>query len=97
MRSDLAALADDMETCCCQTTECLRNYILAYFSNIPAAPASATAGSCNNDFDEVDMTDAAKWMIDCIAAELRGSTAKQFLFGTLQGAKPYGPGLGEPS
>ena len=42
-------------------------------------------GSCNNDFDEVDMTDAAKWMINCVA-ELRGRYGKAILFGTLQGA-----------
>lgn len=60
----------------CQTTECLRNYILAYFGEHPTAPCG-NCGSCNNDFDEVDMTDAAKWMINCVA-ELRGGTAKRF-------------------
>ena len=50
----------------CQTTECLRNYILAYFGEHPIAPCG-NCGSCNNDFDEVDMTDAAKWMINCVA------------------------------
>ena len=68
----------------CQTTECLRNYILAYFGEHPIAPCG-NCGSCNNDFDEVDMTDAAKWMINCVA-ELRGRYGKAILFGTLQGA-----------
>ena len=68
----------------CQTTECLRNYILAYFGEHPTAPC-CNCGSCNNDFDEVDMTDAAKWMINCVA-ELRGRYGKAILFGTLQGA-----------
>ena len=68
----------------CQTTECLRNYILAYFGEHPTAPCG-NCGSCNNDFDEVDMTDAAKWMINCVA-ELRGRYGKAMLFGTLQGA-----------
>ena len=68
----------------CQTTECLRNYILAYFGEHPTAPCD-NCGSCNNDFDEVDMTDAAKWMINCVA-ELRGRYGKAILFGTLQGA-----------
>uniref|UniRef100_UPI003FEFFAB5 DNA helicase RecQ n=1 Tax=Gemmiger formicilis TaxID=745368 RepID=UPI003FEFFAB5 len=68
----------------CQTTECLRNYILAYFGEHPTAPCG-NCGSCNNDFDEVDMTDAAKWMINCVA-ELRGRYGKAILFGTLQGA-----------
>ena len=31
------------------------------------------------------MTDAAKWMINCVA-ELRGRYGKAILFGTLQGA-----------
>ena len=68
----------------CQTTECLRNYILVYFGEHPTAPCG-NCGSCNNDFDEVDMTDAAKWMINCVA-ELRGRYGKAILFGTLQGA-----------
>ena len=68
----------------CQTTECLRNYILAYFGEHPTAPCG-NCGSCNNDFDEVDMTDAAKWMINCVA-ELHGRYGKAMLFGTLQGA-----------
>ena len=68
----------------CQTTECLRNYILAYFGEHPTAPCG-NCGSCNNDFDEVDMTDAAKWMINCVA-ELHGRYGKAILFGTLQGA-----------
>lgn len=68
----------------CRTTECLRNYILAYFGEHPTAPCG-NCGSCNNDFDEVDMTDAAKWMINCVA-ELRGRYGKAILFGTLQGA-----------
>ena len=68
----------------CQTTECLRNYILAYFGEHPTAPCG-NCGSCNNDFDEIDMTDAAKWMINCVA-ELHGRYGKAILFGTLQGA-----------
>ena len=68
----------------CQTTECLRNYILAYFGEHPTAPCG-NCGSCNSDFDEVDMTDAAKWMINCVA-ELHGRYGKAILFGTLQGA-----------
>lgn len=68
----------------CQTTECLRNYILAYFGEHPTAPCG-NCGSCSNDFDEVDMTDAAKRMINCVA-ELRGRYGKAILFGTLQGA-----------
>lgn len=68
----------------CQTTECLRNYILAYFGEHPTAPCG-NCGSCSNDFDEFDMTDAAKWMINCVA-ELRGRYGKAILFGTLQGA-----------
>ena len=68
----------------CQTTGCLRNYILEYFGEHPTEPCG-NCGSCNNDFDEVDMTDAAKWMINCVA-ELHGRYGKAILFGTLQGA-----------
>ena len=68
----------------CQTSECLRNYILAYFGEHPTAPCG-NCGSCSSDFDEVNMTDAAKWMINCVA-ELRGRYGKAILFGTLQGA-----------
>ena len=42
-------------------------------------------GSCNNDFDKVDMTDAAKWMINCVA-ETHGRYGKGVVLNTLRGA-----------
>ena len=68
----------------CQTTGCLRNYILRYFGEEPAGPCGS-CGNCDREFEEVDMTAQAKWMINCVA-ELRGRYGKAILFGTLQGA-----------
>ena len=68
----------------CQTTACLRNYILEYFGEHPAEPCGS-CGNCSNEYEAVDMTDAAKWMINCVA-ELRGRFGKAIVFGTLQGA-----------
>ena len=56
--------------------DCLRNYILRYFGEQPAAPCG-NCGSCDNEFDEVDMTAAAKWMINCVAETARAATARR--------------------
>ena len=50
----------------CQTTGCLRNYILRYFGEEPAEPCGS-CGNCDREFEEVDMTAQAKWMINCVA------------------------------
>ena len=68
----------------CQTTACLRNYILEYFGEHPAVPCGS-CGNCSGDYEETDMTNAAKWMINCVV-ELRGRFGKAVVFGTLQGA-----------
>ena len=68
----------------CKTTACLRNYILEYFGEHPAAPCG-NCGSCNNVYEQADLTAAAKWMINCVA-ETRGRFGKAIVFGTLQGA-----------
>ncbi len=68
----------------CKTTACLRNYILEYFGEHPAAPCG-NCGSCNNVYEQADLTAAAKWMINCVA-EARGRFGKAIVFGTLQGA-----------
>ena len=68
----------------CQTTGCLRNYILEYFGEHPTDPCG-NCGSCSDPWEEVDMTAAAKWMINCVA-ELHGRYGKAMVFGTLQGA-----------
>lgn len=68
----------------CRTTACLRNTILTYFGEHPTAPCG-NCGSCNNVYEQADLTDAAKRMINCVA-ELRGRFGKAVVFGTLQGA-----------
>lgn len=67
----------------CTTTRCLRNYLLEYFGE-------KTAGACNNcsncceEFYETDMTDAAKWVINCVA-ETKGRFGIATVDGTLRG------------
>ena len=68
----------------CQTTGCLRNYILRYFGEEPAEPCGS-CGNCDREFEEVDMTAQAKWMINCIA-ETRGRYGKGVVLNTLRGA-----------
>ena len=68
----------------CQTTGCLRNYILRYFGEEPAGPCGS-CGNCDREFEEVDMTAQAKWMINCVA-ETRGRYGKGVVLNTLRGA-----------
>ena len=68
----------------CQTTGCLRNYILRYFGEEPAEPCGS-CGNCAREFEEVDMTAQAKWMINCVA-ETRGRYGKGVVLNTLRGA-----------
>ena len=68
----------------CQTTGCLRNYILRYFGEEPAEPCGS-CGNCDREFEEVDMTAQAKWMINCVA-ETRGHYGKGVVLNTLRGA-----------
>ena len=57
---------------------------MEYFGEHPAAPCG-NCGSCNNVYEQADLTAAAKWMINCVA-ETRGRFGKAIVFGTLQGA-----------
>ena len=68
----------------CQTTGCLRNYILRYFGEEPAEPCGS-CGNCDREFEEMDMTAQAKWMINCVA-ETRGRYGKGVVLNTLRGA-----------
>ena len=68
----------------CQTTGCLRNYILRYFGEEPDGPCGS-CGNCDREFEEVDMTAQAKWMINCVA-ETRGRYGKGVVLNTLRGA-----------
>lgn len=68
----------------CKTTSCLRNYILGYFGEKMSLPCG-NCGNCHGNFTEMDMTDAAKWVVNCIA-ETRGRFGKNIVSGTLVGA-----------
>ncbi len=68
----------------CQTTGCLRNYILHYFGEEPAEPCGS-CGNCDRVYDETDMTAQAKWMINCVA-ETHGRYGKGVVLNALRGA-----------
>lgn len=68
----------------CKTTACLRNYILEYFGEKTTAPCD-NCGNCHREFSESDMTDDAKWVINCVA-ETRGRFGLNIVLGTLLGA-----------
>ena len=73
-----------METYC-KTTECLRNYILSYFGEKTGEPCG-NCGNCNNEYEQIDMTADAKWVINCLA-ETHGRFGLSIVLGTLLGAK----------
>lgn len=68
----------------CRTTSCLRNYILEYFGEKPSG-ACDSCGNCHRDYHEVDMTEAAKWLINCVA-ETKGRYGLTIVLGTVLGA-----------
>lgn len=68
----------------CRTTECLRNYILRYFGENTGGPCN-NCGNCNQAYTEYDMTDEARWVINCIA-ETHGRYGLTIVIGTLMGA-----------
>lgn len=69
----------------CKTTECLRNYILSYFGEKTGEPCG-NCGNCNNEYEHIDMTADAKWVINCLA-ETHGRFGLSIVLGTLLGAK----------
>lgn len=69
----------------CKTTGCLRNYILQYFGEKADLPCD-NCGNCHREYIEVDMTDDAKWVINCIA-ETKGRYGMAVVVGTLTGGK----------
>ena len=69
----------------CYTTECLRNVILKYFGEAPEKPCG-DCGNCLREFETVDMTDAAKKMINCVY-EAGGRYGRTILIDALSGAK----------
>ncbi len=68
----------------CKTTQCLRNYILKYFGEKVTAPCE-NCGNCHHQYEEVDMTRDARWVINCLA-ETRGRYGLNITAGTLLGA-----------
>lgn len=69
----------------CKSTSCLRNYILTYFGERVLAPCD-NCGNCHGEYEEVDMTEEAKKVINCIA-ETRGRFGLSIVTGALMGAK----------
>ena len=69
----------------CMTTSCLRNYILEYFGETTTKPCN-NCGNCHQEFEEMDMTRDAKWVVDCIA-EMHGRYGQTLVIGTLLGSK----------
>lgn len=68
----------------CKGTSCLRNYILKYFGEKVGAPCD-NCGNCHHQYEEVDMTEDAKQVINCLA-ETRGRYGAAIVAGTLLGA-----------
>ena len=69
----------------CYTTECLRNYILKYFGENPEKPCQ-DCGNCLREFEILDMTEAAKKVINCVY-EAKGRYGRQIIIDTVAGAK----------
>lgn len=68
----------------CRTSGCLRNYILAYFGEKREKPCDS-CGNCHREFTEVDLTEDAKQVINCVY-ETRGRYGLNIVLGTLLGA-----------
>ena len=68
----------------CKTTGCLRNYILDYFGEKRSEPCD-NCGNCQREFSEIDMTEDAKQVINCVW-ETRGRYGLNIVLGTLLGA-----------
>jgi ATP-dependent DNA helicase RecQ len=68
----------------CRTTGCLRNYIIEYFGEKRNQPCDS-CGNCHRGFTEIDMTEEAKQVINCVW-ETRGRYGLNIIIGTLLGA-----------
>lgn len=67
------------------TTECLRNSILHYFGEGTTKPCE-NCSNCLREFEELDMTDEAKQIINCVF-EAKGRYGKTVILDTVYGAK----------
>ncbi len=68
----------------CRTSGCLRNYILEYFGEKRNEPCDS-CGNCHRAFAEIDMTEDAKLVINCVW-ETKGRYGLNIILGTLLGA-----------
>ena len=68
----------------CRTSGCLRNYILEYFGEKRNEPCDS-CGNCHREFTEIDMTEDAKLVINCVW-ETKGRYGLNIILGTLLGA-----------
>ena len=69
----------------CQTTSCLRNYILTYFGENKKGDCNK-CGNCSREYKVADMKEQAKWVINCVA-ETKGSYGINVVIKTLRGAR----------
>ena len=69
----------------CQTTSCLRNYILTYFGENKKGNCNK-CGNCSREYKVADMKEQAKWVINCVA-ETNGSYGINVVIKTLRGAR----------
>lgn len=68
----------------CRTSGCLRNYILEYFGEKRSEPCDS-CGNCHREYTEIDMTEDAKLVINCVW-ETKGRYGLNIILGTLLGA-----------
>lgn len=69
----------------CQTTSCLRNYILTYFGETKKGDCNK-CGNCSREYKVADMKEQAKWVINCVA-ETKGGYGINVVIKTLRGAR----------
>ena len=69
----------------CQTTSCLRNYILTYFGENKKGDCNK-CGNCSREYKVADMKEQAKWVINCVS-ETKGSYGINVVIKTLRGAR----------
>lgn len=67
----------------CKITTCFRNFILEYFGEKVSKPCG-NCQNCHKEFQKIDMTYEAKWIINCIA-ETKGRYGVNAVIGTVLG------------